>query len=85
MPGSTSHPDVAWVAIQSIFAPPAGMHGKIITMYTPPFQPVHPAQVQKADCDCPEKNNVRFSSGWDLLDEDMGATDAGAMSLSSML
>lgn len=85
VPRNTSHPDGAWVAIQSIFASPAGVRGKMATMYTLPFQPMHPAQVWKVDCDCPEKNTVRFSSIWDFVDENMEATGAGAIFLSSVL
>lgn len=83
VPRHTSHPDVAWEAIQSISASPAEVCGKTATMYTLPFQPLHPAQVWKADCHYPEKNTVRFSSIWGFVDENMGAT--GAIFLSSML
>lgn len=85
MPRNTSHPDIAWAAIQCISASPAGVPGKMAAMYTLPFKPMHPAQVWKADCNCPEKNTVRFSSIWDFVNENMGAAGAGAIFLCSIL
>ena len=85
VPRNTFHPDTAWAAVQSISASPAGVCGKMATMYTLPFQPMHPAQMWKADCNGPEKNTVRFSSVWDFVDENMGATGAGVVFLSSVL